>query len=177
MPTSQLRSWFTASAYAGSSAQHHREWVIKRKAEIVAEERRKETERRRLERKRRVSGGCSLRPSASERRKRFARTSRPFDSANRRSAIPSLQWNFNSGRSGRSAKRIELILSSPVASERFKTTIEARQPRLILERRWRTVRRLPGLGAIAVSVRGTLGGLTQFGTQFGLPAQPLACDY
>jgi len=35
-----------------SSAQHHREWVIKRKAEIVAEERRKETERRRLERER-----------------------------------------------------------------------------------------------------------------------------
>jgi len=35
-----------------SSAQHHREWVIKRKAEIVAEERRKEAERRRLERER-----------------------------------------------------------------------------------------------------------------------------
>ena len=35
-----------------SSAQHHREWVIKRKAEIAAEERRKEAERRRLERER-----------------------------------------------------------------------------------------------------------------------------
>ena len=35
-----------------SSAQHHREWVINRKAEIVAEERRKEAERRRLERER-----------------------------------------------------------------------------------------------------------------------------
>lgn len=35
-----------------SSAQHHREWVIKRKTEIAAEERRKETERRRLERER-----------------------------------------------------------------------------------------------------------------------------
>jgi hypothetical protein len=34
------------------SAQHHREWVIKRKAEITAEERRKEAERRRLERER-----------------------------------------------------------------------------------------------------------------------------
>jgi hypothetical protein len=33
-----------------SSAQHHREWVIKRKAEIVDEQRRKEDERRRLER-------------------------------------------------------------------------------------------------------------------------------
>jgi len=33
-----------------SSAQHHREWVIKRKAEIAAEERRKEAEQRRLER-------------------------------------------------------------------------------------------------------------------------------
>ena len=35
-----------------SSARHHREWVIKRKAEIVAEERRKEAERQRLERER-----------------------------------------------------------------------------------------------------------------------------
>jgi hypothetical protein len=35
-----------------SSAQHHREWVIKRKAEIAAEERRKEAERRRVERER-----------------------------------------------------------------------------------------------------------------------------
>jgi hypothetical protein len=35
-----------------SSAEHHREWVIKRKAEIVEEERRKEAERRRLERER-----------------------------------------------------------------------------------------------------------------------------
>lgn len=35
-----------------SSAQHHREWVIKRKEEIAAEERRKEAERRRLERQR-----------------------------------------------------------------------------------------------------------------------------
>jgi hypothetical protein len=35
-----------------SSAQHHREWVIKRKEEIAAEERRKEAERRRLERER-----------------------------------------------------------------------------------------------------------------------------
>ena len=34
------------------SAQHHREWVIERKAEIAAEERRKEAERRRLERER-----------------------------------------------------------------------------------------------------------------------------
>jgi hypothetical protein len=32
-----------------SSAEHHREWVIKRKAEIVEEERRKKAERRRLE--------------------------------------------------------------------------------------------------------------------------------
>jgi hypothetical protein len=37
---------------SSSSAQHHREWVIKRKAEIAAEERRKEAERRRLERER-----------------------------------------------------------------------------------------------------------------------------
>jgi hypothetical protein len=35
-----------------SSAEHYREWVIKRKAEIVEEERRKEAERRRLERER-----------------------------------------------------------------------------------------------------------------------------
>jgi hypothetical protein len=35
-----------------SSAQHQREWVIKRKAEIAAEERRKEAEQRRLERER-----------------------------------------------------------------------------------------------------------------------------
>lgn len=35
-----------------SSAQHDREWVIKRKAEIAAEERRKEAEQRRLERER-----------------------------------------------------------------------------------------------------------------------------
>jgi hypothetical protein len=33
-----------------SSAQHHREWVINPKAEIAAEERRREAERRRLER-------------------------------------------------------------------------------------------------------------------------------
>jgi hypothetical protein len=32
-----------------SSALHHREWVIERKAEIAEEERRKEAERRRLE--------------------------------------------------------------------------------------------------------------------------------
>ena len=35
-----------------SSAEHYREWVIKRKAAIVEEERRKEAERRRLERER-----------------------------------------------------------------------------------------------------------------------------
>jgi hypothetical protein len=35
-----------------SSAEHHSEWVIKRKAEIVEQERRKEAERRRLERER-----------------------------------------------------------------------------------------------------------------------------
>ena len=35
------RSW---RACVRSSAQHHREWVIKRKAEIAAEERRKEAE-------------------------------------------------------------------------------------------------------------------------------------
>jgi hypothetical protein len=35
-----------------SSAQHHREWVIKQKAEMVAEERRKAAERLRLERER-----------------------------------------------------------------------------------------------------------------------------
>ena len=35
-----------------SSAQHHRDWVIQRKAEIAEEERRKEAERRRLERER-----------------------------------------------------------------------------------------------------------------------------
>jgi hypothetical protein len=35
-----------------SSAEHYREWVIKRKAEIAEEERRKEAERRRLERER-----------------------------------------------------------------------------------------------------------------------------
>jgi len=35
-----------------SSAQHHREWVIKRKADIAEEQRRKEEERRRLERER-----------------------------------------------------------------------------------------------------------------------------
>ena len=40
------------SECARSSAEHHREWVIKRKAEIAAEQRRKEAERRRLERER-----------------------------------------------------------------------------------------------------------------------------
>lgn len=35
-----------------SSAQHHREWVIQRKAQIAEEERRKEAERQRLERER-----------------------------------------------------------------------------------------------------------------------------
>lgn len=35
-----------------SAAQHHREWVIERRAAIAEEERRKEAERRRLERER-----------------------------------------------------------------------------------------------------------------------------
>jgi hypothetical protein len=51
-----------------SSAKHHREWVIKRKAEIAAEKQRKEAERRRLERerlerfRRRELTDCSSRP-------------------------------------------------------------------------------------------------------------------
>jgi hypothetical protein len=89
-----------------SSAQHHREWVIKRKAEIVAEERRKEAERRRLERERlerleKARVGSSLpRPNPSGRPRRFARTSQPFESAKPRLTIPSVQRDFNSGRTG-----------------------------------------------------------------------------
>ena len=42
-------------------------------------------------------------------------------------------------------------------------------------RRRRIVRGLAEAWAIAVSDRGTLRGLTQFATQFGFAAQPLAC--
>jgi hypothetical protein len=110
--------------------------VIKRKAEMAAEERRKEAERRRLERERlerleKARVGRLLAQTKSLRRpRRFAPTSQPFESAKPRSTIPSVQRNFNSGRTGHSAS--ESTLSSLAASERFKTTIEARQRRLIL---------------------------------------------
>jgi hypothetical protein len=45
---------------------------------------------------------------------------------------PSMQRDFNSGRTGHSARQTESTLSCLAASERFKTTIEARQRRLIL---------------------------------------------
>ena len=72
-----------------SSAQHHREWVIKRKAEIVAEERRKEAERQRLERERleqleKARVGRLLAQAKSLREAEgIAPTSQPFESANR----------------------------------------------------------------------------------------------
>ena len=56
----------------------------------------------------------------------------PFESVKPRSTIPSVQRDFNSGRTGHSARQIESTLSSLAASERFKTTIEACQRRLIL---------------------------------------------
>ena len=63
---------------------------------------------------------------------RFAPTSQPFESAKPRSTILSVRRGFNSGRTGRSARRVESTLSCQAASEPFKTTIEARQRRLIL---------------------------------------------
>jgi len=116
-----------------SSAQHHREWVIKRKAEIAAEERRKEAERRRLERleKARVS-----RLLAQAKSLREAEEIRAYVSAvrERQAALddPLSATGLNSGRTGHSARQTESTLSSLAASEGFKTTIEARQRRLIL---------------------------------------------
>lgn len=115
-----------------SSAQHHREWVIKRKAEIAAEERRKEAERRRLERERleRIEkarvGRLLAQAKSSGRRRRCARTSQQFGSAKLRSTIPSLQRAFSSGRIGLWDWQIDSTLCCPAASERFKTTNEAR---------------------------------------------------
>jgi hypothetical protein len=62
----------------------------------------------------------------------WARTSQPFESVTPRSTIPPVKRDFNGGRTGRPARRIESTRSCQEASERFKTTIEARQPRLIL---------------------------------------------
>jgi hypothetical protein len=100
--------------------------------------------------------GSSTRPNPSGRPTRFAHTSQPFEGVTPRSTIPSVKRDFNGGRAGRSARRIESTLSCQEASERLKTTIEARQRRLILGRRRRIVRGLAEGWAIAVSDRGTL---------------------
>jgi len=78
------------------------------------------------------------------------RTSLPFETGKRRSTILSVQRDFNSGRNGHSARRIESTLSSRAASERFKTTIESGHGRLILEAigLFEFVRLQPQLGEI-----------------------------
>src|SRR5438552_2378768 len=108
------------------------------KAEITAEERRKEAERRRLERERlermekarvgrlldqakSLREADEIRACVSAVRGRYAALDDPLSEA-----------DFNGGRAGRSGRRIESTLSCQEASERLKTTIEARQRRLIL---------------------------------------------
>jgi hypothetical protein len=55
-----------------------------------------------------------------------------FETGNPPLTILPLKRDFKTGRTGRSAKRIESTQSCQAASERFNTTIEACQRRLIL---------------------------------------------
>ena len=106
-----------------SSAQHHREWVIKRKAEIVEEERRKEAERRRLERERlerlekaRI-GRLLAQAKALREAEEFAPMSPLSETVNPRSTSVSVKQDFKTGRNGRSARRS----IDPVLSGSFRT--------------------------------------------------------
>jgi hypothetical protein len=113
-----------------SSAEHYREWVIKRKAEIVEEERRKEAERRRLERERleRLEKARVGRLLAQAKALREAQEIRAYVSA-----VRDRQATLDDPLSEAGFQDWAEWAPSLAASGRFKWTIEAGQRRLILE--------------------------------------------